>query len=260
MERLEQGIGKIELARTKEILIRCLPPPPAVIYDVGGGTGVYSFWLAEIGYRVHLLELCPENVAVARETAASRPDQTLAEIEVADALHLEHADESADVVLLMGPLYHLIEKAWRLQALGEARRVLKLSGLLVAATISRFVNSLWGLSVYSEADRYLEEPAFWQMALQELKEGQHFRPKEYPTFIARSYFHSASEIRAEVEEAGLQVKQVLAVEGPSWIVPDFGERWENEKSRETILNVLRLLEDEESLKGFSPHLLTLAYK
>ncbi len=258
--RLISGIGQIELARTREILSRVLPPPPAIIYDVGGGTGVYSFWLAAKGYQVHLLDLCPENIAIAQANAQQHESHPLASITVVDALHLHQTDESADVMLLMGPLYHLMEKMQRLQALHEARRVLKPGGLLAAATINRFANFNWGLSVYSKKERYLEEPAFWQMAVRELEEGQHFRPPEYPSFLARAYFHSPKEIQAEVEEAGFVVNQVLAVEGSSWIVPDINEHWAEVRSRETILNVVRLLEDEDSIKGFSPHLLTIAHK
>ncbi len=44
--RLKSGIGLIEYDRTKEILLRYLPPAPAVIYDIGGATGIYSLWLA----------------------------------------------------------------------------------------------------------------------------------------------------------------------------------------------------------------------
>ncbi|HET7747752.1 MAG TPA: hypothetical protein VFK81_00105, partial [Terriglobales bacterium] len=47
--RLKTGWGVLELARTQELILRHLPPPPCRILDVGGGTGVYSYWLAERG-------------------------------------------------------------------------------------------------------------------------------------------------------------------------------------------------------------------
>ncbi|MHC5938042.1 methyltransferase domain-containing protein [Nostoc sp.] len=43
----------------KSLISRYLPPPPAVIFDVGGGAGVYSFWLAQQGYEVHLIDAIP---------------------------------------------------------------------------------------------------------------------------------------------------------------------------------------------------------
>jgi hypothetical protein len=52
--RLASGPGQLEFARTKEVVLRFLPPPPAAILDVGGASGAYAFWLAQKGYEVHL--------------------------------------------------------------------------------------------------------------------------------------------------------------------------------------------------------------
>jgi 2-polyprenyl-3-methyl-5-hydroxy-6-metoxy-1,4-benzoquinol methylase len=56
LDRLLGGSSRIEFARTKELLGRSLPPPPAAILDVGGGPGRYAAWLAESGYSVHLID------------------------------------------------------------------------------------------------------------------------------------------------------------------------------------------------------------
>src|SRR5713101_7466630 len=66
-ERLAHGAGRLELARTQELLRRYLPPAPAVVYDVGGGSGAYACWLARRGYAVHLLDAVPLHVAQARD-------------------------------------------------------------------------------------------------------------------------------------------------------------------------------------------------
>jgi 2-polyprenyl-3-methyl-5-hydroxy-6-metoxy-1,4-benzoquinol methylase len=55
-DRLKSGFGQLEFERTKTIVQRFLPLPPAVVADVGGGTGPYSFWLASLGYEVHLID------------------------------------------------------------------------------------------------------------------------------------------------------------------------------------------------------------
>jgi protein-L-isoaspartate O-methyltransferase len=55
-ERLWSGMGLLEFERTKRMLERFMPSPPAVVLDVGGGTGPYSFWLAELGYETHLID------------------------------------------------------------------------------------------------------------------------------------------------------------------------------------------------------------
>lgn len=55
VDRLDRSaVGRLELARTKELLERVLPPAPAEVLDVGGGgPGVYAAWLASLGYRAH---------------------------------------------------------------------------------------------------------------------------------------------------------------------------------------------------------------
>ncbi len=113
-QRLVRGIGQLEFARTQEILRRYLPPPPAIIYDIGGGTGIYARWLAGLGYTVHLFDLTPGNIAIAQAINLKTPVGAIAACEVADAGNLDRPDGSADVVLLMGPLYHLVKLSDRL--------------------------------------------------------------------------------------------------------------------------------------------------
>ena len=72
--RLSAGSGQLECERTKEVVQRFLPPPPATILDVGGAAGAYALWLAENGYQVHLIDATPRLVAEAsRRSEASRP-------------------------------------------------------------------------------------------------------------------------------------------------------------------------------------------
>src|SRR5688500_12752498 len=99
-DRLAAGVGALALARTQVLLERHLPPPPAVVADVGGGPGRYAIWLAERGYRVHLVDVAPLHVEQARATANDRAGAALASAEVGDARSLRFADQSADAVLL----------------------------------------------------------------------------------------------------------------------------------------------------------------
>ena len=99
--RLKSGIGQIEYERTKEILLRYLPPNGAVIYDVGGGTGIYALWLVRLGYRVHLLELSPANVERARLLSAQQADHPLERAQVANGRFIPRCDQAADGVLVI---------------------------------------------------------------------------------------------------------------------------------------------------------------
>ena len=136
--RLRTGIGRIEFARTKEILMETLPEPPAVIYDIGGAYGEYAWWLASLGYEVHLFDLSERNIAMSEMLSGEYPECSLAASEVADARSVPRDDSSADAVLLMGPIYHLTDKEDRLKALRESFRLLKPGGKIYTAALTPF--------------------------------------------------------------------------------------------------------------------------
>ena len=137
--RLGSGPSRLEELRTRELILRHLPTPPATVLDVGGASGAYAFWLAELGYDVRLIDASARLVGVARQRNASAP-RPLAACTLGDARDLAEANESADVVLLLGPLYHLVDAGDRRQALNEAFRVLRGGGMLIAAGISRWAD------------------------------------------------------------------------------------------------------------------------
>src|SRR5262245_44527371 len=127
--RLATGVFLLEYARTQEILLRALPPPPAVILDAGGGPGVYACWLAQRSYAVHLLDPVSSHIEQARQRSAQQPQTPVASFTLGDARQLDFAEGHFDGVLLMGPLYHLLDREDRIQALREAHRVLRPGGV-----------------------------------------------------------------------------------------------------------------------------------
>jgi len=251
--RLEQGSHRLERARTEEILRRHLPPPPAAVLDVGGGAGAYAFGLAESGYTVRLIDPIPLHVDQARAAQSEHPTGTLAEILVGDARQLPQPDRSQDVVLMLGPLYHLTERADRLAALGEARRVLRPGGRLLAAAISRYASLL--ASLFERLER---DPAFASIVARDLREGQHRNPTDRWEYFTTAFFHHPDELREEIGQAGFELRSLLAVEGPFWMLPDFDEGWADPARRESIIAAARAVEAEPSLMAVSAHFLAVA--
>ena len=252
--RLFRGHGTLELARTQEIILRHLPPAPGPVLDVGGGTGVYACWLASLGYRVTLVDASPFHVEQARQASARQPEHPLAGCRLGDARRLDDNDAIVQAVLLLGPLYHLIERRDRMQSLREARRVLEPGGLLFAAAVGRYASLLSGV-----ADNLLGDPDFAAIVARDLRDGQHRNPtaKEYFT---TAFFHRPDELEAEVREAGFELVDLLGVEGPGWLLPDLERRWADPAERRRLLEAARAVEREPTLLGLPPHLLAIGRK
>jgi len=253
--RLVHGTGLLELERTRELVSRFLPAPPAVVYDVGGGTGVHALWLAARGYETHLVDAVPLHVEQAAEASRRQPGHPLARAVVGDARRLEREDASVDAVLLLGPLYHLVERRDRLAALREARRVLRPRGVVLAAGISRFASLLDGL-----VRRLVDDPAFSEIVARDLVDGQHRNALEHPDYFTTAYFHRPDELAAELEETGFAECGTFAIEGPLWLLSDFEARWADSAHRARMLELVRAVEREPSLLGASAHLLATGVK
>jgi SAM-dependent methyltransferase len=253
-DRLTQGPFRLEEARTRELIRRFAPPPPGIVVDIGGAAGPYALWAAEAGYSVHLLDRVPRLVEEARRRSAAVA-QPLLSCRVADARALDMPAEAADVVLLLGPLYHLTDARDRARALEEAARVLKPGGWLFAAAISRWASALDGL-----ARDLMVDPRFARIVEQDLRNGQHRNPTERLDYFTTAYFHHPEELATEVRATGLALDGVYGLEGPGWILPDVAERMVDPERREGLLRVARMLETEPFVLGSSAHLLAVAQR
>jgi ubiquinone/menaquinone biosynthesis C-methylase UbiE len=253
--RLTSGNNQLELLRSQEIISRYLPQSPAAILDIGGGAGVYALWLARLGYKVHLVDLMPIHIEQAMTAAQSQPDHPLASATVDDARKLDFPDDSFDSVLMLGPLYHLTERAERIEALREAYRVLKPSGYLFAATISRFASMLDGLMQGYLADEY-----FAGLVERVLVDSQHRNPKGEAGYFATAYFHYPTDSTDELAEAGFQVEAAVAIEGMAGFMPNFDQFWDDETLRERLLKFLRATESEPTMLGATGHIMTVGRK
>jgi ubiquinone/menaquinone biosynthesis C-methylase UbiE len=254
-KRLSQGPNLLELLRTREILNACLPPKPAVILDVGGGTGAYAVWLLTKGYEVHLVDPVPTHVEQALKTFRSLPGNPVFSAAVGSGEKLDRADSSVDAALLMGPLYHLQEKQDRMAALREAHRVLRPGGVLFAVGISRFASLLDGLN-----SSFIEDPEFVRIIDRDLRDGRHHNPTDNPLYWTTAYFHQPEELLGEVEEAGFEQAVLLGIEGPGWALKEPERQLVDRNVRKSLLDFLRRIEKERALVGASPHIAVTANK
>jgi SAM-dependent methyltransferase len=252
-DRLHQGTGQLDRERSRELLGRFLPPPPATVLDIGGGPGGHACWLAARGYQVHLIDITPLHVELARQASARQPEAPLASAVVGDARSLSWVAATADAIVLFGPLYHLTDRVDRVQALCEAHRVLHPGGVLFAVAISRFASALDGL-----CRGLLKDPQFAEIVHRDLIDGQHRNPTGRPEYFMDTFFHHPDELRGEVAKAGFAAASVYGVEGPGWLASEFDAWWEKSEYRERLPQLARAVETEPSLLAASAHLMAVA--
>lgn len=128
--RFDDKANAVEFIVTKNYIDRYLKPGHRIL-EVGCGTGRYTLHYARRGYQVDALELLPVNLEVLRGKLTPEDNVNAAE---GNALDLSrYADNSFDIVLVLGPMYHLFTEADKLKCLGEAVRVAKPGGKVFVA-------------------------------------------------------------------------------------------------------------------------------
>jgi SAM-dependent methyltransferase len=175
--------------------------------------------------------------------------------EPGDARALNHPDETFDVVLLMGPLYHLTSQAERAQALAEARRVLRPGGQVIATAIARYAALL---DLLIRLDR-LHEPSIFDCVEEAVRTGV-FRGHEHTGLFTTAYFHLPDELSAELAQAGFASCEMLNIEGPGFLVRDLDSRWADPARREVMLRTARLLESRPEMLAAASHLMAVAQR
>jgi len=151
--RLGYRHGRVEFLTTMRYIEKYLQQEPnAYVLEVGAGTGRYSRAIADMGYKVESVELVPHNIEIF--TKQITPAQNI-NVTQGNALDLYmFANNTFDITLVLGPMYHLYTEADRQQAIREALRVTKPGGIIFVAYVMSdapiledgFVRNLWDIS------------------------------------------------------------------------------------------------------------------
>lgn len=128
--RLLSKHGSVEYLTTMRYIGTYLKPGMRIL-EIGAATGRYSHALARMGYRVDAVELVQHNIDLFKANTKPGEDITITQGNAKDLHFLR--DNSYDLVLLLGPMYHLFTVEEQKQALSEALRVTKPGGILMAA-------------------------------------------------------------------------------------------------------------------------------
>jgi SAM-dependent methyltransferase len=244
----------LEFEVTKRLLSRHLGKRPLEILDVGGGPGRYSLWLAQEGHRVSLVDLSPGNVAFAR-AKAQELGITIEECAVGNALDLGPVTggRTFDAVLLLGPLYHLLEESERIRAVDQALGCLRPGGLFAAGFISCYAPSFYAFKHCPEAlvgavDLYHG----WTV------DGRNVVAEDHAGFTD-AHFTFPSEVNALMERFPLVKLGLHSAEG--FLMPfEEGLKTVGPEVLEACLDLAMRLIDREELTVLGEHFLYLGRK
>ena len=123
------------------------------ILEVGAGTGAYSIHYASLGYKVNSIEYSKHNLEILKSKITDDMDIVAEQGDAVDLSRFE--DNTFDMTLVLGPMYHLYEDSDINKAISEAIRVTKKDGIIVLAYITNdgvFVR--WGLQKDHLLDGY----------------------------------------------------------------------------------------------------------
>jgi SAM-dependent methyltransferase len=201
--RLDSRHGRVEYRTSMHYIHECIrelqaegQQEPIRILDIGAGTGRYSIPLAEEGHEVSAVELVRHNLGRLRKKSS------LVRAYQGNALDLKRfADDSFDLTLLFGPLYHLHAQEDKMRAMLEAKRVTRPGGRILAA----YVMNEFSVITYAFKERHVLE------ALQEdmLDASYHCTDRANPLYS----MVRLEDIEALNREAGLVREKIVAADG-----------------------------------------------
>ncbi len=230
--------AKVEWITTNRFIEQYIQDGDTLV-DVAAGTGAYAFRYAKKGVQVYAMDLLEKHVAKMRKKAPSGVS-----LRQADARDLTHVSaETADVTLLMGPLYHLKEDTDKKKAIDEAFRITKTGGVVFMAHISP--------RAVFVTESFLHNPEFLSS---DLYDKTTYRPKE----LAFSFL-SVKDMRKMVSEIDHERLHHFAADGLSELLTRSLEAFPEEKFQAWVDFHLHTCE-EEHLLGFSNHLVYVARK
>lgn len=238
-----------EFILTCRFLDRYIKPGQRVL-DIGGGPGRYSLYLLEKGCNVSLLDLSEGNVSLAREKAAEKGFTLDAKQGDACVVHKSYT-EKFDHILLMGPMYHLLEERDRVKAMESALSLLKEGGKIYVSFISMFAGIIFTMKELPEIILKQEEQEFYKSYLQD----KSFAGDAF----TRAFFIRQQEILPFMEKFPLKKLHLFSQEGVSSpceenimkAKPEVVEAW---------LKLCEQLCEREELLSWGEHLMYIGEK
>ncbi len=240
---------KIEFITTVRIMNELFMEGSKIL-DCAAGTGIYAFYLADRGHQVTATDITPRHIEIINNEKKNRDyEMVTAVLDATDMSQFE--DEAFDVVLNMGPFYHLINEEQRKRCLSESIRVLKKGGLLLAAYIPRyFIFQHISMSDSSYLDTVLAEQLINTGVL---------RHDDEKCFWTDTYYSTKQEMEEMYMENGIEIVDHFAQDGLAPSFSDVVDEW-NERQFKIWCDYHYSVCREESVLGASNHVMIVGRK
>ena len=268
--------GKLEFLMTMSILEKELPPVQVTenpegavangaagansvdgvsLLDLGGGAGVYSFPLAKKGYKVTLADLSETLLAQTNKKKEEDNVQNLISCDQVNATDLScYNDQSFDVVLLFGPLYHLTEKAEREKCITEVSRVLKKGGKVFASFIPHLSGSI------ALVQRFCWSPDQVDInTLEECFESGKFKNLSDKGF-QEGYYPTSEEIENLFSANGFEKIMLRSIRGFGYEKEDVIFKFKNKNVFSKILDLIDSTAEDNSIIEMCGHAMYVGVK
>ncbi|MCS5421095.1 MULTISPECIES: class I SAM-dependent methyltransferase [Psychrilyobacter] len=240
----------LEFETTKYLLKDYIKESDTIL-ETGAGTGRYSFYYANEGNCVTATDLVPRHIEIMKNKALEKKMNNLT-IGLANATNLEeYADESFDVVLCLGPMYHLTAMEDRENCIKENLRVLKPGGILAVA----YINKHYILSNLLFEDKKFLNNSFIDKVLTKgyLSENDGFN------FWTDSCYFTPREIEEFLVKFSINKLENAATDGLGRLLPEKVNNLTDQEF-EIYKNYHFKSCREESLVGYSNHALYIGRK
>lgn len=231
--------GRFEYEMTMKILNKYLPSK-ATILDLGGAAGAYTIPLAKKGYEMYLADLSEKLINQAEVQIEKENIEKVKSCDIVNAIDLSiYENEQFDVVLLFGPLYHLLTTQEREKVIKEINRVLRNGGLVFASFIPYLAGSI------AIIDRYIRHPE--QVDTNNLTKV--FNTGEFNN-ASNNGFQEGSYIKSEeivklFENNNFEKQDILSIRGFGY---EREEQLYNIKDKEMLKTIIELIQTTANQK------------
>lgn len=233
---------KLEYLTTNYVLEEIIPADSKIL-ELGAGTGRYSFYYASKGHQVTATDVVPKHVEEMQIRLKENTSIESMKVELKDAKDLTgFKDESFDVVLSLGPLYHLRNEEDRRESLKENLRVLKPEGIFAVA----YINKFFILTLLAKNNNLKQN--YIDMIL---KNGV-VKEQEEKSFLTNAYFSSPREIEELLNQFSTSKIEHVGTDGIGILLKDMV----NDMNEKEYKNWLKYHWDtckEPSILGYSNH-------